>query len=167
MRDRARAHVGASTRLRRPGLRGHQADAVAKTHGDQVNGCDGNDPADALTSSRVHPVTEVQQAGVSSVSAMSSPAAPDVIDSNNVAADGEEPLLYTPEQAARSLQVRPSWLRRKAGARAVPCRFVGKHLRFSRTDITAIADAAAQPPHRSRRVARDDSDLQMSLSMPA
>ena len=51
-----------------------------------------------------------------------------------------EPLLYTAEQAASLLQVRPSWLRRKAAARAVPCRFVGKHLRFSRTDIEAIAD---------------------------
>ncbi len=50
------------------------------------------------------------------------------------------PLLYTAEQAASLLQVRPSWLRRKAAARAVPCRFVGKHLRFSRTDIEAIAD---------------------------
>jgi hypothetical protein len=53
------------------------------------------------------------------------------------------PLLYTPEQAAALLQVRPSWLRRKAAARAVPCRFVGKHLRFSHNDITAIADSAA------------------------
>lgn len=50
------------------------------------------------------------------------------------------PLLYTAEQAALLLQVRPSWLRRKAAARAVPCRFVGKHLRFSRADIEAIAE---------------------------
>lgn len=62
-----------------------------------------------------------------------------------------EPLLYTAEQAAELLQVRPSWLRRKAAARAVPCRFVGKHLRFSHTDITAIADASATPPRRGRR----------------
>jgi excisionase family DNA binding protein len=52
----------------------------------------------------------------------------------------EEPLLYTAEQAAALLQVRPSWLRRKAAARAVPCRFVGKHLRFSRADIETIAE---------------------------
>jgi hypothetical protein len=51
-----------------------------------------------------------------------------------------EPLLYTAEQAAALLQVRPSWLRRKAAARAVPCRFVGKHLRFSRADIETIAE---------------------------
>lgn len=51
-----------------------------------------------------------------------------------------EPLLYTAEQAALLLQVRPSWLRRKAAARAVPCRFVGKHLRFSRSDIETIAE---------------------------
>jgi hypothetical protein len=50
------------------------------------------------------------------------------------------PLLFTAEQAASLLQVRPSWLRRKAAARAVPCRFVGKHLRFSRADIETIAE---------------------------
>jgi excisionase family DNA binding protein len=54
-----------------------------------------------------------------------------------------DPLLYTPEQAADLLGVKPSWLRRKAAARAVPCTFVGKHLRFSRTDLeTIIADGA-------------------------
>lgn len=53
------------------------------------------------------------------------------------------PLLYTADQAAAFLQVRPSWLRRKATARAVPCRFIGKHLRFSRTDIEAIANNSA------------------------
>lgn len=40
-----------------------------------------------------------------------------------------EPVLYTAEQAAVLLQVRPSWLRRKAAARAIPCRYIGKHLR--------------------------------------
>lgn len=62
-----------------------------------------------------------------------------------------EPLLYTADQAAELLQVRPSWLRRKAAARAVPCRYVGKHLRFSRADINAIAEASAQAPHQRRR----------------
>ncbi|GLY69716.1 helix-turn-helix domain-containing protein [Amycolatopsis taiwanensis] len=66
------------------------------------------------------------------------------------ASGNTEPLLYTAEQAAELLQVRPSWLRRKAAARAVPCRFVGKHLRFSRADIAAIAESAATPPRQSR-----------------
>ncbi|WP_460402133.1 helix-turn-helix domain-containing protein [Actinophytocola sediminis] len=56
-----------------------------------------------------------------------------------------EPLLYTPEQAADLLQIRPSWLRRKAAARAVPCRSVGKHLRFSRADIETIAENSTTP----------------------
>ncbi|WP_233160114.1 DNA-binding protein [Pseudonocardia sp. MH-G8] len=58
--------------------------------------------------------------------------------------------LYTPAAAAELLTVRESWLRRKATARAVPCTFLGKHLRFSPADITAIAAAAAQPAHTSR-----------------
>ncbi|WP_372452659.1 helix-turn-helix domain-containing protein [Pseudonocardia nigra] len=53
--------------------------------------------------------------------------------------------LLTPAQAAELLSVRESWLRRRATARAVPCTFLGKHLRFSRTDVRAIAAAAAQP----------------------
>jgi hypothetical protein len=52
------------------------------------------------------------------------------------------PILYTADQAATMLQVRPSWLRRRAAARAVPCRFLGKHLRFARQDIEEIAAAA-------------------------
>jgi hypothetical protein len=62
-----------------------------------------------------------------------------------------EQVLYTADQAATLLQVRPSWLRRKAAARAVPCRYLGKHLRFSRADIHAIAEASAQPPRQPRR----------------
>jgi excisionase family DNA binding protein len=62
---------------------------------------------------------------------------------------GTEPLLFTPEQAARLLEVKPSWLRRKAAARAIPCTFIGKHLRFSRADLDAIV-AAGRQPHRAR-----------------
>jgi excisionase family DNA binding protein len=54
--------------------------------------------------------------------------------------------LYTPRAAAELLAVRESWLRRKAAARAVPCTFIGRHLRFSRADLEAIAQAAAHPP---------------------
>jgi excisionase family DNA binding protein len=68
-----------------------------------------------------------------------------------------EPLLYTVDQAAALLQVRPSWLRRKAAARAVQCTFLGKHLRFSRTDLDAIITGGSQqttpPRQRPRTVA--------------
>jgi excisionase family DNA binding protein len=60
--------------------------------------------------------------------------------------DARQPLLYTAEQAAELLQVSPSWLRKKAAARAVPCTFLGKHLRFSAADIAAIITAGRQPP---------------------
>jgi helix-turn-helix protein len=62
------------------------------------------------------------------------------------ATEENEPVLFTPEQAAALLQVRPSWLRRRAAARTVPCRFLGKHLRFAREDIAEIAVASRQPP---------------------
>ncbi len=69
-------------------------------------------------------------------------------------------LLYTPQQAATLLQVRESWLRKKAAARTIPCTFLGKHLRFSPADLAAIVAAAAQPPvgrrpRRPRSIPRD------------
>ncbi|WP_246250215.1 helix-turn-helix domain-containing protein [Actinomadura litoris] len=63
-----------------------------------------------------------------------------------------DPLLYSPEEAAELLGVKASWLRRKAADRAVPCTFVGKHLRFSRADLEAIVAVGARPVRwRQRR----------------
>jgi len=60
-------------------------------------------------------------------------------------------VLYTPAQAAEFLTVRESWLRRRAGARLIPCTFMGKHLRFSAADIAAIADTGHQPVRGNTR----------------
>lgn len=62
--------------------------------------------------------------------------------------------LYTPKAAAELLGVRESWLRRRVAARAVPCRFIGKHLRFSHDDVLAIIQAAAHPATTAPRPAR-------------
>ena len=62
----------------------------------------------------------------------------------------DEPLLFTPEQAARLLGVKPSWLRRKAAARAIPCTFIGKHLRFSHADLDAIIAAGGRDSRSDR-----------------
>lgn len=60
--------------------------------------------------------------------------------------------LHTPTEAADILAVRESWLRRKASQRLVPCTFVGKHLRFSDSNLAAITEAGQQPIHpRARR----------------
>ncbi|GAA3688739.1 hypothetical protein GCM10022267_89370 [Lentzea roselyniae] len=60
--------------------------------------------------------------------------------------DDADQILFTAEQAASLLQVRPSWLRRRAAARVIPCRYVGKHLRFARQDIDEIAAASRRRP---------------------
>src|SRR5205809_3833219 len=70
------------------------------------------------------------------------------------------PVLYTPAEAAQLPKVRESWLRKKAAARQVPRTFLGKHLRFSATDLAAIITAAAQPavgrrPRRRAPTVRD------------
>lgn len=64
-------------------------------------------------------------------------------------AETATPLLYTPEEAATLLRVRASWLRRKAATRTIPCRFLGKHLRFAHADLEAITALNTHPP-RSR-----------------
>jgi excisionase family DNA binding protein len=56
------------------------------------------------------------------------------------------PQLHTPAEAAGILNIRESWLRHKAAARAIPCTFVGKHLRFSDDDIAQIMTQGARPP---------------------
>ncbi|WP_190816722.1 helix-turn-helix domain-containing protein [Saccharopolyspora pogona] len=58
--------------------------------------------------------------------------------------------LYTPTEAAELLSVKETWLRRKAGIRSIPCTFIGRHLRFSATDLRTIVEDGAQPV-RARR----------------
>jgi excisionase family DNA binding protein len=57
----------------------------------------------------------------------------------------EHQILLTPEQAGALLAVPGSWLRVKAAAGQIPSRRLGKHLRFTRSDLDAIAEAAARP----------------------
>jgi excisionase family DNA binding protein len=61
------------------------------------------------------------------------------------------PQLYTPAEAGEMLKVPESWLRKKAAARAIPCTFVGKHLRFSAEDIEKIIKAGTRAPVSSIR----------------
>lgn len=67
--------------------------------------------------------------------------------------DNAAQLLYTPAEAATLLRVPESWLRRRAGARLVPCTFLGRHLRFSPADLAAIVARHARPTG-SRRQSR-------------
>ncbi|WP_242907471.1 helix-turn-helix domain-containing protein [Actinomadura terrae] len=67
---------------------------------------------------------------------------------------GTDVRLYTPAEAAAMLRVRESWLRKKASARVIPCTFIGKHLRFSEHDVTAIVAAGAKQPLGRRGRAR-------------
>jgi excisionase family DNA binding protein len=84
------------------------------------------------------------------------------------AATDDGPLLYTPAEAAKLLRVRESWLRKKAAARAVPCTFLGKHLRFSPTDLAAIVAAAARPAtgRRHRRKTATNSSTVRDRDLP-
>jgi excisionase family DNA binding protein len=59
--------------------------------------------------------------------------------------------LHTAAEAAEILRVRESWLKTKASARAIPCTFIGKHLRFSDADIEEIMRAGARQPSALQR----------------
>jgi hypothetical protein len=59
--------------------------------------------------------------------------------------------LHAAAETADILKVPESWLKVKAAARAIPCTFVGKHLRFSDTDISEIIAAGARPALRTSR----------------
>lgn len=108
----------------------------ATTHLQPSSGVRPTVPSPHLPRSATHPGTAPPSTqGVAPVT--------EVPDFESTEHQPTRPLLYTAEQAAALLQVRASWLRRKATARAVPCRFLGKHLRFSLADIHTIADASA------------------------
>ena len=59
--------------------------------------------------------------------------------------------LHTVAEAARILKVRESWLKTKAAAWLIPCTFVGKHLRFSDSDLAEIMQAGARQPVTARK----------------
>jgi len=67
-------------------------------------------------------------------------------DNPNCGGGRPAPVVFTVEQAAAMLQVRPSWLVRKAAQRAVPCTFIGRRLRFTRADLDAIVAAGRTEP---------------------
>ena len=62
-----------------------------------------------------------------------------------------ERLLTIPE-AARVLAVPESWLRERVRLRRVAHRRLGKHVRFSASDLEAIVDGAAQHALAPRRM---------------
>jgi excisionase family DNA binding protein len=49
-----------------------------------------------------------------------------------------EKLLYTVEEAANQLGLKPSWLYERTRRNELPCRRLGKYLRFSDDDLQAI-----------------------------
>ncbi|MCL7377048.1 helix-turn-helix domain-containing protein [Streptomyces sp. 35G-GA-8] len=74
--------------------------------------------------------------------------APAVIPDRQPGGGGEEALrLYTADQAAQLLQIPVSWLRKKATAHAVPHTRIGRHLRFSASDLKSIIRTGAQASH--------------------
>ncbi|GAA4912596.1 helix-turn-helix domain-containing protein [Streptomonospora salina] len=84
------------------------------------------------------------------------PAAPASSSAGERDAEPGPPEVYTPAEAAELLKVPESWLRKKAAQRAVPCTFLGKHLRFSAADLHRIVREAEREPVTERGARRPD-----------
>ena len=67
--------------------------------------------------------------------------------------DAQPKRLLTIPEAARVLAVPESWLRERVRLRRVAHRRLGKHVRFSASDLEAIVDGAAQHTLTPRRMA--------------
>src|SRR5215813_10463703 len=55
------------------------------------------------------------------------------------------PILYSVSEAAAKLCVAPKWLYERTRKNAVPCRRLGKYVRFSDADLAAIVANAFVP----------------------
>ena len=53
-------------------------------------------------------------------------------------------VLFTFAEAAEMTSLKESWLRRAVTERRIPCRKIGKHVRFSQADLDALIAAHAQ-----------------------
>ena len=103
---------------------------------------------------RRHRPTRTREAGHPVDHILRTPAASAHDDAFGTTLDESDIVLYTPAQVAALLAVKESWLRRKAGQRAIPCTFLGKHLRFSTHDLRAITAFGAQPVIAHRDASR-------------
>ena len=72
------------------------------------------------------------------------PKAPDGPKQKGSTATGadRQKLLYDVVEAAQRLGVRPSWLYERTRRNALPCRRLGKYVRFSDADLLAIMESA-------------------------
>jgi excisionase family DNA binding protein len=57
--------------------------------------------------------------------------------------------LYTIDEAARRLHLRPTWLYERTRRNAIPHHRFGKYIRFTDADLDAIITMASQPEPRS------------------
>lgn len=56
-----------------------------------------------------------------------------------------ESVLLTIDEAAAMLSVPTTWLKKRVASHTVACTRLGRHIRFTREQVSAIIDAAAQP----------------------
>jgi hypothetical protein len=145
--------AGRSGRGSRSGSRGTGAVGAG------LGRCVSDEPGDGGVMAGEVAVRPAREAGVDGGSRVARGSAPQV---GGAGAEVGQVLL-TAEQAGALLVVPGSWLRDKAAAGEVPCRRLGKHLRFSYADVDAIAAAAARParvaprPPTPRRGSRAES----------
>jgi excisionase family DNA binding protein len=53
--------------------------------------------------------------------------------------------LFTIQEAAEALRIPISWLYERTRRNAIPCRRIGKYVRFSQQDLNEIISSSDQP----------------------
>lgn len=53
--------------------------------------------------------------------------------------------LFTIQEAAEALRIPISWLYERTRRNAIPCRRIGKYVRFSQRDLNEIIESSEQP----------------------
>ena len=58
----------------------------------------------------------------------------------------DEPLIFTPEEAALRVGKSAAWLKREAGKRAIPCTRLGRTVSFSEKNLRDLVDGGYCEP---------------------
>lgn len=58
----------------------------------------------------------------------------------------DEPLTFTPEEAALKVKKSADWLKREAGKRTIPCTRIGRTVSFSEQNLRDLVDGGYCEP---------------------
>ena len=64
---------------------------------------------------------------------------------STITSPGSPSRLFTIQEAAEALRIPISWLYERTRRNAIPCRRIGKYVRFTQQDLNEIITSSEQP----------------------